>query len=412
MVSRKTWPLKTLGDLIRLQRGYDLPTKNRRPGDVPILGSFGITGSHDRSKVKGPGVTIGRSGASIGVATFSETDFWPLNTALYVKDFCGNDPRFAYYVLRSIDFRRFNTGSAQPSLNRNHIHPMPLAFPDVPEQRAISRLLGRLDDKIALNRRMNETLEAPARTIFRSWFVDFDPVTAKSEGRRPAHMSRETAELFPDSFQESEIGPIPKGWRVTRLDEVVDVNARTFKRPNAPETIEYIDISSVSRGQLRGTTRYDVNRAPSRAKRLIADGDTIWSCVRPNRMSYLYVYAPEDDVVVSTGFAVLSPRKVGRAFLYLQLTTPEFVHYLVTHAEGSAYPAVRPEVFKNSAICVAPRELMSGFEDAVYPLIHRMARNAREARSLASIRDALLPKLLSGQMRLREAERAVEEVVG
>ena len=111
----------TLGDFVTLQRGHDLPEQDRLPGNVPILGSFGVTGWHDKAKAKGPGVTVGRSGASFGVVNYSAVDFWPLNTALYVIDFHGNDERFAYYLLKNLDFSGHNSGSAQPSLNRNFI---------------------------------------------------------------------------------------------------------------------------------------------------------------------------------------------------------------------------------------------------------------------------------------------------
>ena len=189
----------TLGDFVTLQRGHDLPDEQRRPGNIPILGSFGVTGWHDEARAPGPGVTVGRSGASFGVATYSPIDFWPLNTALYVIDFHGNDERFAYYFLKDLDFGGYNSGSAQPSLNRNFVHPIPVVIPPLAEQRAIVGLLGALDDKIELKRRMNETLEAIARALFKSWFVDFDPVRAKAEGRDP-RVPMETAALFPNSF--------------------------------------------------------------------------------------------------------------------------------------------------------------------------------------------------------------------
>ncbi|EQD78764.1 restriction modification system DNA specificity subunit, partial [mine drainage metagenome] len=118
-----------LGEFVTLQRGHDLPDEQRRPGSVPILGSFGITGWHDEAKALGPGVTVGRSGASFGVVSYSSRDYWPLNTALYVIDFHGNDPRFAYYFLQQFDFKSYNSGSAQPSLNRNFIHPVPVDVP-------------------------------------------------------------------------------------------------------------------------------------------------------------------------------------------------------------------------------------------------------------------------------------------
>ena len=129
---------------------------------------------------------IGRSGASFGQVHFSKKDFWPHNTGLYVTDFKGNDPLFAFYFLKALDFDRFNSGSAQPSLNRNFIYPIPIRVPKPAEQKAIAAVLGALDDKIELNRRMNATLEAMARALFQSWFVDFDPVRAKLDGRSPS----------------------------------------------------------------------------------------------------------------------------------------------------------------------------------------------------------------------------------
>ena len=199
------WSRVYLGDFVTLQRGHDLPAAVRRPGNTPILGSFGVTGWHDEARASGPGVTVGRSGASFGVVSYSPVDYWPLNTALYVTDFHGNDQRFAYYFLKHFDFRSYNSGSAQPSLNRNFIHPVPVDVPPVSEQRAISHILGTLDDKIELNRRMNETLEGMARALFKSWFVDFDPVRAKMEGRDTG-LPRHLADLFPDRLIDSEMG--------------------------------------------------------------------------------------------------------------------------------------------------------------------------------------------------------------
>src|SRR5881628_3540334 len=218
----EAWKRMPLGDFVTLQRGHDLPDERRRPGSVPILGSFGITGWHDEAKARGPGVTVGRSGASFGVVSYSPVDFWPLNTALYVVDFHGNDERFAYYFLKCFDFQGYNSGSAQPSLNRNFVHPVRVDVPPVSEQRAIAHILGTLDDKIELNRRMNETLEAMARALFKSWFVDFDPVCAKAEGRDTG-LPKPLADLFPARLVESELGEIPEGWEVKSIGDLADV---------------------------------------------------------------------------------------------------------------------------------------------------------------------------------------------
>ena len=218
----KNWTDMPLGEFVTLQRGHDLPDGSRISGNIPILGSFGITGWHNAAKAKGPGITVGRSGASFGVVTYSPVDFWPLNTALYVVDFHGNDERFAYYLLRQFDFKSYNSGSAQPSLNRNFVHPVTVSVPPLPEQRMIAHILSTLDDKIELNRKMNETLEAMARALFKSWFVDFDPVRAKAEGRSTGLPAR-IAALFPDSFEDSELGKIPTGWTVQSLYHMADV---------------------------------------------------------------------------------------------------------------------------------------------------------------------------------------------
>ncbi|MDR1424447.1 MAG: restriction endonuclease subunit S [Azoarcus sp.] len=170
------WRETTLGDVIELKRGYDLPQKERKPGNVPLVSSSGVSDRHAVAMVKGPGVVTGRYG-TIGKVFFIKDDFWPLNTTLYVKDFKGNAPQFVSYFLRSINFHAYTDKAAVPGVNRNDLHLAEVVFPnDVEEQRAIVRILGALDDKIELNRRINETLEAMARALFKSWFVDFDGV--------------------------------------------------------------------------------------------------------------------------------------------------------------------------------------------------------------------------------------------
>ncbi|MGP4847078.1 restriction endonuclease subunit S, partial [Marinobacter sp. 1Y8] len=243
------WVKTTLGKFTTLQRGHDLPSATRISGNIPILGSFGITGWHNESKVSGPGVTVGRSGASYGVVSYSEVDYWPLNTALFVKDFHGNHPKFAYYFLKSMDFERYNSGSAVQSLNRNHIHPIEISIPPLPEQKAIAHILGSLDDKIELNRQMNETLEAMAQALFKSWFVDFDPVidNALAAGNAIPDEFMERAEqrkaterkdnsdiqsLFSDEFEfTEEMGWIPRGWLVKNSGDLFDVRDGTHDSP-------------------------------------------------------------------------------------------------------------------------------------------------------------------------------------
>nr|WP_246486873.1 restriction endonuclease subunit S [Kribbella qitaiheensis] len=157
------WRPATLDQLVKLQRGHDLPTSQRRNGSVPVMGAAGQSGTHDTALVKAPGVVLGRAGASMGKATYCDVDFWPLNTSLYVTDFLGNDPRFVYYLLGLIDFSGYNSGAAQPMLNRNYIKRVQISLPELPEQRAIAGIIGALDDKIVAN----ERVAAMARELWR-----------------------------------------------------------------------------------------------------------------------------------------------------------------------------------------------------------------------------------------------------
>src|SRR5690625_4546349 len=264
---KSEWVTIPLGDVLTLQRGHDLPTQNRLSGEIPILGSSGITGFHNEAKATGPGVTVGRSGNSMGEISYSDKDFWPLNTALYVTDFKGNDPKFLYYLLQTIDFDQFNSGSAQKSLNRNAVYPFEVEIPKSrAEQERISSVLSSLEEKVGVNQKINQTLEQMAQAIFKSWFVDFEPVKAKIaaleaggseedallaamqaisgkgeeeltrlQAEQPEQYAelRATAELFPSAMQGSELGEIPEGWNVSQIgDEVTVVGGGTPSTKN------------------------------------------------------------------------------------------------------------------------------------------------------------------------------------
>lgn len=169
------WKECKLVDAAVFQRGHDLPKTAMKMGAIPVAGSNGIIGYHNESTTKGPGLTIGRSG-NIGTPKFYQDDFWAHNTVLYVKDFKGNDEKYIFYFLQTFDFEGFNAGSAVPTLNRNHIHEIPVVIPPLPEQRAIAGVLSSLDDKIDLLHRQNKTLEGMAEALWRQMFVvEADP---------------------------------------------------------------------------------------------------------------------------------------------------------------------------------------------------------------------------------------------
>lgn len=317
--------------------------------------------------------------------------------------YCFSSPQVVEYI------QAIAIGSSVPGFNLSQLKQIQLDLPPLSEQRAIARVLGVLDDKIELNRQMNQTLEAIARELFQSWFVDFDPVAAKSEGHDPS-LPPDLARLFPDSFVELERHIVPKGWTLVNIRDIADINARSLGRNDPLDMIDYIEISEVSRGEVRQVARYSRESEPSRAKRRLSHGDTVISTVRPDRGSHFLCLQPPDSLIASTGFAVISPRAVGWAFLYTALTMPQVGLELGRMADGAAYPAVRPEVIAALSVVVPDNDaVLAAFERTVRPLYERSEASRRESRVLGSLRDALLPKLISGELRVPEAERIIEE---
>ena len=323
-------------------------------------------------------------------------------------DLAKVDPRFLLFALQSPSVQREikvheGTGSTVSNLRIPLLEALPIPSPTIAEQRAIAHILGTLDDKIELNRRMNETLEAIARALFKSWFVDFDPVRAKSEGREPG-LPPHLADLFSDSFEDSELGEIPEGWRVMMVGDLADLNVRTIGSGDSLDVIDYVEISEVRRGQVGTVARYERGTEPSRARRRLVHGDTVLSTVRPDRGSYFLALAPPETLLASTGFVVASPRDGNWAFLYSALTRPEVGGELGRLADGGAYPAVRPEVVSGfRLVSPPPGDLCAAYDAIARPLYERFEHNQGESRTLAALRDTLLPKLISGELRLPDA---------
>ena len=394
----KNWSEKPLGDFITLQRGFDLPEERRRPGCTPILGSFGITGWHNEAKARGPGVTVGRSGASFGVVSYASTDYWPLNTALYVIDFHGNDERFAYYLLKQFDFTSFNSGSAQPSLNRNFIHPVPVHVPPLPEQRRIAHILGTLDDKIENNRKTAKLLEAMAQAIFQSWFVDFDPVRAKMNGESPESICKrlkltpEILDLFPDRLVDSELGEIPEGWEVKPLGDLLEL---AYGKPLKAENRTNGNVPVYGSNGLIGW--HD--------EKLI-DGPGIVVGRKGNPGTVTWVES--SFYPIDTTFYVIPTNRVGLRFLYHAL----MCHDLTSLGADSAVPGLNRNLAYISKQLVPHNSLDSVFENLTEKLFLSSHNLNKQSMDGTEIRDALLPNLISGEIRVPEAEHLIENIEG
>jgi len=324
---------------------------------------------------------------------------------------------FLYWLLRSPEYREHIVASAKGTtvvmITKDAVEDFRFRLPPLSEQRAIAHILDTLDDKIELNRRMSQTLEAMARALFKAWFVDFEPVRAKMEGRwqrgqslpgLPAHLY----DLFPDRLVDSELGPIPEGWKVGTLADLAVLNPEVWKTETRPAKIIYVDLSNTKWGRIDSLTAYDSADAPSRAQRVLRPGDTIVGTVRPRNGSYAFI--AEGGLTGSTGFAVLRPRAAHYAeVVYLAATAPDNIDRLAHLADGAAYPAVRPEVVAATPVVCPGDEVLARFSQAAGPALAKIAQNERASRTLAALRDALLPKLIRGEIRVKDAERFLME---
>lgn len=314
-------------------------------------------------------------------------------------------------VMKSIILGMLNT-TVQPTLNLKEIKSLPVPIPD---DASIAESIGALAElfsqRIDLLRKANTTLEAIAQALFKSWFIDFDPVRAKAEGREPEGMDAATAALFPAEFEESALGLIPKGWSAGSLADLSMLNAASWTRRRAPAEVTYVDLAGVKSNVFDPPQRYRFADAPSRARRSLRAGDTLVGTVRPGNRSFGFIAEAEPGLTGSTGFAVLSPTTpFVAAFVYLSATRDENIDRLAALADGGAYPAVRPELV-HSTPCVVPSEVvLRAFHSVASPLLVSIAANTQRGRTLGELRDTLLPRLISGKLRLPEAEAAVEAV--
>jgi type I restriction enzyme S subunit len=328
------------------------------------------------------------------------------------------DPQYLSYFFGLSAFKKhirsIAVGATMPSLNTSLLSEIVVPHPpNIEEQRAIAHILGTLDDKIELLRKQNETLEAMARALFKAWFVDFEPVRAKMEGRwrrgeslpgLPAHLY----DIFPDHLVESELGEIPEGWELASLTEFSSLNPEAWTKRTRPEQIRYVDLSNTKWGRIESVTNYDADDAPSRAQRVLRPLDTIVGTVRPGNGSYALI--SDDGLTASTGFAVLRPlRRECAEFVYLAATARENIERLSNLADGGAYPAVRPEIVSATQVPRAGEKLINEFSRQVSSMLAGIAANERTSRSLAQLRDTLLPKLISGELRVPDAERILRE---
>lgn len=298
-----------------------------------------------------------------------------------IRPRAGLDSTFLYYAFLNIGkqngFAPFFTGATIKHLPREQLARVPIRFPEWSEQKAIAVVLSAYDDLIATNQHRIALLEDAARRLYREWFVHL---------RFPGHESVPVKD------------GVPEGWSIQLLSSIADVNRRSIGTKDRPDSILYIDISSVTPGLIGEVTPFSFADAPGRARRRVRHGDVIWSCVRPNRRSYALIWEPDEKLVVSTGFAVLSASMVPASYLYLATTADNFIGYLEQNATGAAYPAVTAKTFEDADILVPDSSTLEAFDRFVLPIMEQMEALKSQNIGMATARDLLLPKLMSGQL--------------
>lgn len=340
------WRKCKLEDVVVLQRGHDLPKTSMNAGIIPVAGSNGIIGYHNEATTKGPGITIGRSG-NIGIPKYYEGDYWAHNTVLYAKDFKRNDVKFLYYFLLTFDFSGFNAGSAVPTLNRNHIHEIPVVVPPLSEQHAIAGVLSSLDDKIDLLHRQNKTLEGIASALWRKMFIeDADP-----------------------------------GWKKGKLGDIVSFS-NGKSRPD--EVLNGTVPIYGGNGILGYTDSYNsvdesiiVGRVGAYCGSLYIEHRPIW--------------------ITDNALLAKPLKKYFSKYLFYLLKNQD----LNSMAEGSSHPLLTQTLLNSIDIDMAPDKDIYFFGTLADVWLNKVDCNNQQIRTLSRLRDTLLPKLMSGEVRVR-----------
>jgi type I restriction enzyme S subunit len=374
-----SWETIQLGNFLTLKRGYDLPSSQRENGDIPVVSSSGVTGYHNVAKVKGPGVVTGRYG-TLGEVFFIHEDFWPLNTALYVQDFKGNDPKFSAYFLKSILSGISSDKAAVPGVNRNELHARKVTVTrDLVQQRAIAATLSTYDDLIENNRRRIALLEEAARLLYREWFV---------------HLR------FPGHEHVRVVDGVPEGWERMSLPDVIDVNPKTPIEKG--REIWYVPMAALSEtgmtadiGSFERRTKH-TNVKFKRHDVLLA---RITPCLENGKTSFVYFLQDDEVACGSTEFIVLRGKRVSAYFTYCLARSYPFRENAIKSMIGSSgRQRVQVSCFDEYDVPLPPKHLLDMFDEIASENFEQirvlMAQNDR----LAQARDLLLPRLMNGEI--------------
>lgn len=398
------WKATSWGQIANLEYGKGLRDYKNNTGKFTVYGTNGAVGTCDEYLCNRPGVIIGRKGAYRGVH-YSNKPFYVIDTAYWLNHSKDVDTKYAYYELLNQDINSLDSGSAIPSTSKESFYSLSVFLPPLEEQKAIAHVLGTLDDKIELNRRMNETLEAMARALFKDWFVDFGPVRAKAEGRREAYLPEEVWGLFPDSFEDSELGEIPRGWGVKPLSEVATflngLALQKYPATSPEDSLPVIKIAELRNGISAKTDKASRN-IPK--KYIVTDGDFLFSWSG----SLMAEFWTEGEGALNQHlFKVTSDQYPPWFFAgWVQFHLDGFQRIAASKATTMGH--IQRSHLQAALASCPPDDAVAGLGAVIEPLVRRGVSARVESRSLAKIRDRLLPNLMSGGIRVREGEKVME----
>ena len=374
-----SWKDATLGQLLSLQRGYDLPSDNRIYGEIPIIGSAGITGFHNEAKVFGGGVTVGRSGNSFGKVFRCKEDFWPHNASLYVKENFGNDIDYIYYFLKNIDFTNYNSGSAQPSLNRNFIYPIKIEIPSLETQKRIASILSTYDDLIENNLKRIKLLEETAQNIYKEWFVNF---------RFPNYEHTEF---------DAESG-LPVGWEMKKISSIVEFKGGfPFKSSEYTESGKYriVTIKNVGDRFFDGNNTSGIENIPDKMKEYckLQEGNILMS-LTGNIGRTCLVYG--ENYLLNQRVVIVTPiNSENSAFCYFLFNTDSIKGLMNNLSSGVAQQNLSPVKLEEQLIPLPPMSLMLKYSSAINGIVNQIISLNKQNGKLKEARDILLPRLMN-----------------
>ncbi len=402
------WRESTWGEEVSLEYGKALRGYSTEQGAYRVFGSNGPIGWTSEPLAPGPGVILGRKGAYRGVE-FSRTPFWVIDTAYYIVPKTELDLRWVYYAIKHHKLGEIDDGSPIPSTTRAAVYVKDVQVPPLKEQQAIAHILGALDDKIELNRQLNRTLEDIARAIFKSWFVDFDPVRAKAAGQQPPGLKPEIAALFPNAFEDSELGEIPAGWRTSPIGDAVQVVGGGTPSTKEPAYWEEgihpfctpKDMSSLADAVLLATERHLTDAGLAK----VSSGQLpVGTVLLSSRAPIGYLAVAETPVSVNQGIiAMVCDGELPN--LYVLHWTKANMDRVLANANGSTFMEISKRNFRPITAIIPPPQVLRCFKQLIDPTHQRVVSSLKQIQHLADLRDSLLPKLISGEIIVAEAER-------